>query len=102
MHIPAMILHHDKNGIPFDSKSGLATAPRDAFRFDESFSDVDEIPTFVYLRSRVCKGAFTDLRSIIGEFFRVLLIGGRGTWVCSRALQRTNTLIADADNHEFS
>lgn len=68
-----------KNGIPFDSKSRFAIGPRDAFRLDESFSDEDEIPPFVYLRNRVCKGAPTDLRSIIGEFFRVLLIGGRGT-----------------------
>lgn len=67
-----------KNGIPFDSKSGFATGPRDTFRLDESFSDA-EIPTFVNLRNRVCKGAPTDFRSVIAEFFRVLLIGGRGT-----------------------
>jgi hypothetical protein len=65
--------------IPLDSKSGLATDPRDEFRLDESLSVDDEIPAFVYLRSRVCRGAPTDLRSNIGEFFRVLLIGGRGT-----------------------
>lgn len=89
-----------KKGIPFDSKSGLATGPRDAFRLDESFSDVDEIPTFVYLRSRVCKGAPTDFRSTIGEFFRVPPIGGRGTWVCSRALQRTNAINVDPVRHD--
>lgn len=68
-----------KNDIPFDSKSVFATGPRDGLRLDESFSIDDEIPTFEYLRRRVCRGATTDLRSTIGEFFRVLLIGGRGT-----------------------
>lgn len=67
-----------KNAIPFDSKSGFTTGTRE-FRLDESLSDEAETPPFVYLRNRVCKGAPTDLRSIIGEFFRVLLIGGRGT-----------------------